>query len=202
MPLEAPDHRVARVVRPVDDVDELARQEVPDLEAEDEADDGGDAEVERAMAYAFRRLKLVVEPGGEVTSATFQITAYDAVGAPRFERAALALGSLNTDGTVELIETLAEQAGFTGQDGDLSPFFFNGANGLGRKIENRLRKDPALDLFVVLEALDDPQLRPGGAIPPLLALELGGTGNSFFATNDDPLAPIGFNWLIQLVLTP
>ncbi|MEX2497909.1 MAG: matrixin family metalloprotease [Wenzhouxiangellaceae bacterium] len=155
-----------------------------------------------AQRFSNADMLSVLEAGAAITSATFQITAFDAVDAPRFERAALALGFVNGDGTVELVETLTEQSGFIGQDGDLSPFYFNASNGLGRRVENKLRKDPGLDVFVVLEAFDNPDLRPGGAIPPLLALEAAASGNSFLATNNGPLASIGFNWLIQLVLAP
>lgn len=155
-----------------------------------------------AQRFTNEDMLSVLSAGAEIASATFQITAFDAVGAPSFERAALALGFVNGDGTVELVETLTEQSTFIGQDGDLSPFYFNAANGLGRRVEDKLLEDPALDVFVVLEAFDNPELRPGGGIPPLLALELAASGNSFFAANGSPLGPIGFNWLIQLVLTP
>lgn len=155
-----------------------------------------------AQRFSNEDMLSLLSTGAEIASATFQVTAFDAVGAPRFERAALALGLVNGDGTVELVETLAEQSEFVGQDGDLSPFYFNAANGLGRKIEKKLRKDPGLDVFVVLEAFDNPELRPGGGTPPLLALESAASGNSFFARDGSPLGPIGFNWLIQLVLAP
>jgi len=167
---------------------------------------GTGAAIAPGVVYAQRftnaEVLSALDAGAAITAATFQITAFDALNAPRFERAALALGFVNGDGTVELVETLTEQSDFIGQDGDLSPFYFNASNGLGRRVENKLRRDPALDVFVVLEAFDNPELRPGGGIPPLLALEAAASGNSFFATNNDPLAPIGFNWLIQLVLAP
>ncbi len=79
-------------------------------------------------------------------------------------------------------------------DGDSTP--------LTRRRPGQLRKDPGLDVFVVLEAFDNPELRPGGGTPPLLALESAASGNSFFARDGSPLGPIGFNWLIQLVLAP
>lgn len=192
--------------RPISNIDAVANDSVQLQDYTVQSFGGTGAALAPGVVYAQRfsnaDMLSVLSAGAEITTATFQITAFDAAGAPRFERAALALGFVNGDGTVELVETLTEENNFIGQDGDLSPFYFNAANGLARRIENKLRSDPALDVFVVLEAFDNPDLRPGGAIPPLLALEAAASGNSFFARNGGPLAPIGFNWLIQLVLAP
>lgn len=144
--------------------------------------------------------------GGPVAAkpsmATFGISGFDSEGAPTFKRAALMLGRLDGNGNAQLESTVVEDIRFVGQDGDLSPLYFDLSSWQVNQLELELLMDPTLDLFVVLEALDNPPLSPGGNTPPLLALDDDDiTGNSFFARDGSELAPIGFNWLIQLIFS-
>ena len=77
-----------------------------------------------------------------------------------------------------------------------------GGNGLGKSLANTLRKDPTLDVFVVVEMPND--FTPGlSGLPPLLSLDVTGPfGNSFLSRNGSPFGAVNANWSIQLNLTP
>jgi hypothetical protein len=68
------------------------------------------------------------------------------------------------------------------------------------ELRRKLKADPTLDAFVVLEANDVgvAQVGPSG-IPPLLALSnIAAPGRSFFSRNGGPLAPTLTGNLIEL----
>lgn len=159
-----------------------------------------------AKRFAGGFVLELLESGAEITTGTFSVTAFDAALAPTFRRAALALGRLDENGVASIERVMGEEAPFVGQKGDLSPFYFSNANGISRSVQQALRRDPGLDVFLLLEPFDPSEvaLRPGGSLPPLLALQSTvATGNSFLAVNGGPLEPLPTtNWLIQLILTP
>lgn len=176
---------------------------------------GTGAALEDGVIYAQRFagdfVLELLQSGAEITTGTFSVTAFDAALAPTFRRAALALGRVGEDGSASIERIMGEEAPFVAQAGDLSPFYFSNANGISRSVQQALQRDSSLDVFLLLEPFDpgEVSLRPGGSLPPLLALEsvppeLGGaTGNSFLAVNEGPLQPLETtNWLIQLILTP
>lgn len=158
-----------------------------------------------AQRYPNATLLPLLDLGAEITTATFEVSALDAATAPRFRRAVVALGRVQEDGLVSIEREIVEQRDFVAQNGDLSPFYLSNANGVARAVQQKLRRDPTLDLFVLLEALDlaEVELLPNRTLPPLLAIEVGApTGNSFISLNSGPLQPIGFNWATQLILSP
>ncbi len=165
----------------------------------------GQSDVKYATRFPGEELLIALEAGASITTALFQLNVLDASQLAEVERVSLALGTVSEDGTlatIDLDKTLREQTDFIAQDGDLNPVYFNGGNGLGRSLRNTLRKNPDLDVFVVVEMPND--FTPGvSALPPLLSLDVTGPfGNSFLSLNGSPFNVIGFNWAIQLNLTP
>jgi hypothetical protein len=165
----------------------------------------GQSDVIYATRFPNEELLIALEAGASVTTAVFQLNVVDASQLAEVERVSLALGSVSEDGTLALIDLdkpLREQTDFIAQDGDLNPVYFNGGNGLGRSLRNTLRKNPDLDVFVVVEMPND--FTPGvTGLPPLLPLDVTGPfGNSFLSLNGSPFNSINANWVIQLNLTP
>lgn len=143
--------------------------------------------------------------GAIMTTGTFRTGVFDASVVGVYKRAGLFLGTLNGDGSasINLAQPLAYETEFVGQDGDSTPFFFDNAGSVSQYVKAQLAANPALDVFLVLEAknnfnfADDPR-------PPLLGLQsAAGTGNSFLSVAGGALAPqTTRNWIVELHFTP
>ena len=141
-----------------------------------------------------------MDAGSVVTSAQYHTEVGNSSLLPKFKRAGVFVGRVNADGTanVNLNAPIFAKTSFTGQDDDLAPLFL--FNSVAQNIELRLKlkSDPTLDVFVVLEANNGAEAGPAG-LPPLLAVSLTGTpGRSFFSSAGAPVAPIGLGWGIEL----
>lgn len=166
----------------------------------------GQSDVIYATRYSNAEVLALLNDGASPSTALFNVTAFDASQVARFKRISLTLGSLNGDGTIATIDLnnpLRSMSDFAAQDGDLSPFYFNGANGLGNSLRNAIDDDPSLDVFVVLEAFNDVELGASG-LPPLLAIDVDGPfGESFLSINGGPFeVQTTRNWAMQLNFTP
>jgi hypothetical protein len=134
------------------------------------------------------------------------MTSFDPSQVVRIKRIALVMGRLNGSGNIANIDLnfrFREDNNVAVQDGDLNAFYFDGANGLSQRLRNELRRDPGLDLFLVLETFNDFPVGASG-IPPLLALDVEGPfGESFLSLNGSPFQVQSTrNWVMQLNLTP
>lgn len=166
----------------------------------------GQQDVIYATRYSNESVLPLLESGAILTTGLFNMTAFDPSQVVRIKRIALVMGRLNEGGSIANIDLsfrFREDNNVAIQDGDLSSFYFNGANGLSQRLSNELRRDPTLDLFLVLETFNDIPLGASG-LPPLLALDVEGPfGESFLSLNGGPFeVQTSFNWVMQLNLTP
>jgi hypothetical protein len=138
-----------------------------------------------------------MDQGAVVTSAQYQTGALDSSVVPKFKRAGVFVGRLNADGTanIDLTKPVFAKSNFNGQDSDLAPLFTS----LGQNVLLRLKlkADPTLDVFVVLEANNVFETGSSG-LPPLLGLSQLASGRSFFSTAGSPLLPFNGSWAIEL----
>ena len=84
-----------------------------------------------------------------------------------------------------------------------APFYFDGANGLSNRLANELRRDPSMDLFIVVET-ENNFVTGASGLPPLVGVDVDGPfGNSFLSLNGGnfEVTP-GLNFGIQLRFTP
>ena len=159
-----------------------------------------------AERFSNASVLALLNSGATMTSATYRTGVFDASVVSVWKRAAVRLGRLNNDGTATLGANLFNRNNFIGQDGDSTPLFFSNPTTVSANALAALQADPTLDVFVVLEALnnfpraDDPR-------PPLLGLQAtavgAATGQSFLSVNGGPLAPRNNgNWIVELNFTP
>ena len=165
----------------------------------------GQSDVIYATRFSNEELLIALDAGASVTTALLELNVLDASQLPEVKRVSLALGRVSEDGLtadIDLDKPLREQENFVAQDGDLTPVYLNGGNGLGRSLRNTLRKDPGLDVFVVVEMPND--FTPGvSGLPALLALDVEDPiGDSFLSLNGGDFQLRNGNWAIQLNLTP
>ena len=156
-----------------------------------------------AERFAGSTVRTLIEGGAVPTTGLFRTGVFDASTVGVFESAGLYYGTVNADGTasIDLSKAIYKENEFVGQDGDLTPLFFNVAPLLAKKIEKRLADDPTLDLFLVLAAKNNPNLGDSG-LPPLLGLSAAApTGNSFLSVAGGPFAPRPNNWIVELRFT-
>jgi hypothetical protein len=124
----------------------------------------------------------------------------DASPVPKFKRAGLFVGHVNADGTatVDRDSPIFAKSNFVGQDDDLAPLFPFISVAQNLQLRAKLKSDPTLDVFLMLEANN--QFETGGSgLPPLLALSLTSVpGRALLSSAGSALAPIGFGWAIEL----
>jgi hypothetical protein len=173
-------------------------------EAADVFGDGsllGARDVIWAEHFTNAEILAQLDAGGVLTSAQFQTTISDNSVVPKYKRAGLFFGRIAPDGTavVDLARPIFAKSGFIGQELDLAPLF-SGSPMQSVAIRNRLRSDPTLDVFAVLEAANEFATGSSGN-PPMLAISFGGInpGRSFLSTEGSPLAVADFfAWSIEL----
>lgn len=134
-----------------------------------------------------------------LTSALVETNVFDASVVPKFKRISLFTGFVDETGVAQLdTRPLRTENNFLGQDADDTPFYFLGARGLSRQVGSILRRNPQLDLFLVVEVENEFDTGSSG-FPPLIAVDVTGPfGNSFLSRNGSPLFPINTNFGIQL----
>lgn len=142
-----------------------------------------------------------------VTTATFHTSINDAAFTPTFQRAGIYVGRVNANGTaaIDFSRSFASIDYFVGEDDDLAPFFVNNPRATTSGLRNALSADPTLDVFVVLEAIDDNAFGDSN-FPPLLAISNPTTaapaGNSFLSVAGGPFNRRTNNWIVELHLAP
>ena len=136
-----------------------------------------------------------------VTTALFHTGIADASVVPRFQRAALAFGKMEPDGSarVDLTRPLAESRPFLGQDDDSAPFYLPNSEKLGANLRRALDRGALDSLFLVLEG-PDPSAKGGPAVG---VFEEGPfSGNSFRSTDGVVFLPeADRDFLFELVIT-
>ncbi len=131
-------------------------------------------------------------------SGNFRTGTLDASLVPVFDRARLAFGVLNADGTATITQTIDQTTNFVGQDGDSTPFVFNNAKSIPFRIRRAFNRDPDLQVFLVLEA-DSLTPGPSGFPPNFLALDGDVEGTSYQSFSGSPLAlRAGSTWSVEL----
>lgn len=167
----------------------------------------GQQDVVYATRFSNAEVLAELEAGAVLTTATVNTFAFDASVVPTFARARLVSGNLTADGTIANLNpyfSFRQTNGrFFGAANDATTFFFNGARGLSRRLINELRRDPNLDLFVVVETENDFVTGPSG-LPPLVGVDVDGPfGNSFLSVNGGNLEVAdALNFSIQLRFNP
>lgn len=162
--------------------------------------DGSFNELERLIfAERFTNAEVLeqLEAGAVATSAQFQTTVADASAVPKYQRAGLFVGRLNADGSanIDLRRPILARNNFIGQDIDLTPLFISPEQ--NQALCAKLKSDPTLDVFLVLETADE--LATGASERPAqLALSFGFSDRSFMASGGGPFMPTFFNWSIEL----
>ncbi|MEM9494645.1 MAG: hypothetical protein AAGA09_01480 [Pseudomonadota bacterium] len=157
-----------------------------------------------AERFSNEEVLELLDSGALMTTGLFRTGVFDASIVGIFKRASIVLGTVNLDGTatIDLREELDEERRFVGQDSDLTPFFFNAPRGLSRRLARQLRRNPDLDVFLVLEALNNPATGDSG-FPPLLGVAVEPpSGNSFLSVDGGPFLPRASNWVVELKFTP
>ncbi|MEL7022295.1 MAG: matrixin family metalloprotease [Pseudomonadota bacterium] len=132
-------------------------------------------------------------------SMNFRTGTLDASFVPRFYSAQLAVGFANEDGTATITETISQKFDIVGQDGDSTPVVLGKRRKIAGQIIKALDKDPALQVFTLLEArVSELPVGPSGFPPAFLALDIDTTGQSYQSIDGGPLELRGGNWDIEL----
>jgi len=165
----------------------------------------GQSDVMYAVRFANADVLARLEAGDTLTSALVETNVLDASVVPMFQRFALVTGSVGDDGVADIDTNFAFRSdfGFIGQDGDDTPFFFQGAQGLSGRLINELRRKPDTDLFLLMQADNNAPTGDSG-LPPLVGVDTDGPfGNSFLSLNGGDFLPSAtLNFAMQLRFTP
>lgn len=165
----------------------------------------GQSDVIYAERFSNAAVLAQLNGGALMTTGTFRTGVFDASIVGVYKRAGLYLGRLNGDGTatINLAAPIAAETEFVGQDADSTPFFIPDPANVSLNVKNQLAGDPTLDVFLVLEAKNAPNMADDPR-PPSLGSQVGpGTGNSFLSINGGPLSVLpGRNWIVELHFTP
>jgi len=145
--------------------------------------------------------------GSLLTTALFETFTFDSSVVPRFKRAGVFLGRLGANGTpvIDLTSPVLAQKEFIGREFDLAPLYVRLPRIQSAALAQRLRADPSLDVFVVLEADND--FVPGSSGLPVFLLgedvvtPAQQRGRSFLSGNGGPFAPVPINWSMELRFT-
>lgn len=157
-----------------------------------------------AERFSNANVLALLDSGATMTTATYRTGVFDASVVSRWKRASVRLGRLNPDGTATLGANLYGVNNFIGQDGDSTPLFIQAPVTVSATARTALAADPTLDVFVVLEALNDFP-RADDPRPPLLGLQAtaAASGQSFLSVNGGPLnVRTTGNWIVELNFTP
>ncbi|MDZ7628966.1 MAG: matrixin family metalloprotease [Parvularculaceae bacterium] len=166
----------------------------------------GVTDVIYAERFSNAAVLSLLNSGATMTTATYRTGVFDASVVSVWKRASVRLGRVNTDGTATLGATLFGRNNFIGQDGDSTPLFFSNPTTVSANALAALQADPTLDVFVVLEALNDFP-RADDPRPPLLGLQAtaigASSGQSYLSVAGGPLAVRdNGNWIVELNFTP
>lgn len=157
-----------------------------------------------AERFSNASVLALLNSGARMTTGTFRTGVFDASTVAIFKRVGVFLGRVSGGvATIDLNSPIASELEFVGQDSDSAPYFFANNETVSAVVRNALAADPTLDVFLVLEAKNNPILADDPR-PPLLGLQAGaGTGNSFLSVNGGPLAvQTTRNWIVELNFTP
>ncbi len=164
----------------------------------------GSTDVVYAERFSNAQVLGLLNAGAKMTTGLFRTGVFDASVVGVWEQAGLYLGRVNGDGTaaIDFNAPLATESEFVGQDGDLTPFFFNADVSL--TIQTQLAADPSLEVFLVLKRknifnrADDPR-------PPVLGLQTvaASAGRSYLSVAGGAFIPRPTqNWIVELKFTP
>lgn len=166
----------------------------------------GQSDVVYATRFSNSNVLELLETGAILTTATINTGAIDASQVPTFKRVALTTGRLAADGTIANVNSnfsfRQTNGGFFAESSDDTPFYFDGARGLSGRLFNELRRDPSLDLFVVVET-ENNFITGASGLPPLVGVDVDGPfGDSFLSVNGGNLELVdSLNFGIQLRFT-
>ena len=167
----------------------------------------GQSDVVYATRFSNAEVLAQLESGATLTTATVSTFTFDPSVVPTFARLRLVTGHLTADGTIANLTSnfsfRQSNGRFFGDANDDTPFFFDGANGLSNRLRNELRRDPSMDLFIVVETENNFATGASG-LPPLVGVDVDGPfGNSFLSLNGGnfEVTPT-LNFGIQLRFTP
>lgn len=166
----------------------------------------GVTDVIYAERFTNADVLALLNSGATMTTATYRTGVFDASVVSVWKRASIRLGRLNADGSATLGQTLFNRNNFIGQDGDSTPLFISNPTTASANALAALQADPTLDVFVVLEALNDFP-RADDPRPPLLGLQAtavgASTGRSYLSVAGGQLLPRNNgNWIVELNFTP
>lgn len=145
----------------------------------------------------------VLDDGAVPTTGLFRTGIFDASTVGVFKAAGIYLGTVNPDGTasIEMNKPLRRVTEFVGQDGDMTPLFFDQTKKLSKEIEKGLKNNNK-HVFLVLEAKNDPNVGDSGN-PPLLGVAANtNSGNSYLSTAGGPFQQRTSDWIVELRFTP
>jgi len=154
----------------------------------------------------FDRASIVAQlsAGNIPVSGNFDTGTLDASRVPVFSSVQLALGRIDADGLPEIERVIRSDTDFIGQDGDSTPFVFNAPRGLPFQIAAAMRRDPTLEVFLILEGTNL-TAGPSGFPPAFLAFDSVGAGtvptvgSSYLSVNDAaPTLVTGGVWAVEL----
>lgn len=115
-----------------------------------------------------------------------------------FSQGALAIGTLNEDGLVEISSILGSERDVLAQDGDGTRVSFRGSRGLPFRIKSAFNRDPNAQLFFLLD-IDNVQAGPNSGLPlGFVGIDTTVSGTSFLSLNNGPLAPFGSTFAMEL----
>ena len=171
---------------------------------------GGAQDVTVAERFLNADVLARLAAGQTPVSGNFRTGTLDSSLVPSFAEARIALGRVNLDNTVTIVETLRTETNVTGQDGDSTPVYFNAPQLLAQELQTKLSADATLDVFLILKANNLPP-GPSGFPPVFVGLD-GDTvvrPTSFFSINGGPLALFATfgqnparNWAIEMRFSP
>jgi len=166
-----------------------------------------------AVQFPRSEIEAAFDSGLDLLQAgLFRTAVSDASVVPRFKKAVLTTGIVQTDGTalVDVAHPVRKRAPFIGQDGDFAPYWFELPQLLRLQVGWWLAHGPPdEDLFLVLQIPDEPW--PGfNGLAPAIGLDgvPGGSndvpifGRSFVSTDGVLFTPeTRFNYMFSLLLS-
>lgn len=125
-------------------------------------------------AQQFPASQIAALNGGNpvlLQAGLFDTNVVDASAPVVFARVMLTTGVINPDttATIDLVNPLASETLFVGQDGDFAPFYFKNPHDLSEVIRNGIASGTIENLFLVIQ-IPPPPFAGVSAQPPLLGL--------------------------------
>ncbi|NNU17222.1 hypothetical protein HK107_12895 [Parvularcula sp. ZS-1/3] len=161
----------------------------------------GVTSVQYAERFAGADVLAALDANQALVSGNILTGTFDASEPVRFDRVTLSLGKDDGEGGLVFERELKTVEGPLGEDGDYVTAVFNGAKGLAKKIEQALKKDPSLDVILVIEA-DALQIGASGQPPAQVRLDTSAAGTSYVSFNGAELSSIGLTNMMELRFVP